>query len=125
MHFPQLSQQTNIATTLTCITKTKQKKSEIIGECTHSSDPPLEAFDYRSYNADLRAKTDRKSPIDTVAPARDGLEGSNRSGEIQRSVTGESRREKEIIKKAEISLHFCTVTCKSVTCIFTCYCSIV
>ena len=95
MHFSRLSQQPNRATTLTYITKTKQKKSEIIGECTHSRDHPLEAFDYKSYSADLRAKTDRRSPIDTVASARDGPEGSNRSGEIQRSVTGESRREKE------------------------------
>lgn len=50
-------------------------------------------FDDGSDGSDLRAETDRRSPIDTVAPARDGApERSNRGGEAERSVTGDRRR---------------------------------
>lgn len=50
-------------------------------------------FDDGSDGSDLRAETDRRSPIDTVAPARGGApERSNRGGEAERSVTGDRRR---------------------------------
>ena len=59
-------------------------------------------FDDGSDGSDLRAETDRRSPIDTVAPARDGApERSNRGGEAERSVTGDRRRRRRRRRSSE------------------------
>lgn len=53
----------------------------------------MEAFDHGSYGPDVRAETDRRAPIDTVAPARWGeADGSNSGGEVQGSVGRKRRR---------------------------------
>jgi hypothetical protein len=65
---------------------------------THSSDLSLEAFDNGSNGSDLVAKSSRRAPIDTVAPARvRAAERSNSGGEAQRSelvISGQIRRRK-------------------------------
>ena len=63
---------------------------------THRRDFSLEAFDNRSDGSDLVAKSRRRSPIYTVAPARIGAaEGSNNGREAKRSelvIIGQRRR---------------------------------
>uniref|UniRef100_A0A2P2MJ32 Uncharacterized protein MANES_13G070400 n=1 Tax=Rhizophora mucronata TaxID=61149 RepID=A0A2P2MJ32_RHIMU len=54
---------------------------------SHGRDLPLEPFDHRSNGSSLCAETNRRPPIDTMAPPRKGApEGSNGGGEADGSL---------------------------------------